>query len=426
MKQRLKQNVEVKQGLSNTLINWLPLLQTNLNELEDKLKPLTEANPLINVQSGFEENFEEKLPKKHLYSNKNDNVKNYKADKIEALTIKEIGLYDFLNEQILPPLFPTRISQDIAGEIIENLDENGFYEGSNKALAKKLKTKEEEIEKIRKRFAYLEPYGIASKNIKECFSFQLENVKCSDEVYELCEKIIKDLENIYKYNNEKSFKESVKIIKSFKNPPALDFFEDSMQIIPDLYINFDKGNGIEISLNDKYYPKINIDKQYNINHDFIKQKMKEAKSLVEALEMRKATIYKVGLMLVEYQYDFFTGGNIKPLTLKVLADEFGHNTSTISRAISNKYISCNRGVIPMKTFFSTAIDEDISAMAIKNYLKELIKTENRKKPFSDNQLLDLIKEKFDIDMVRRTISKYRQQLNIASSSERKKLYIITK
>jgi len=138
--------------------------------------------------------------------------------------------------------------------------------------------------------------------------------------------------------------------------------------------------------------------------------------------MRKATLYKVGLMIVEYQYDFFLGGNIKPLTLKTLADEFGHNPSTISRAIANKYIACDRGMFAMKDFFTTAIDEEISNASIKDYLVELIKNEPREKPFSDMKLVEMIQEKFKVKMVRRTITKYRKQLNIAGSSERKKLY----
>jgi RNA polymerase sigma-54 factor len=138
--------------------------------------------------------------------------------------------------------------------------------------------------------------------------------------------------------------------------------------------------------------------------------------------MRKATLYKVGLMIVEYQYDFFTGGAIMPLTLKTLADEFGHNPSTISRAIANKYIACERGVFAMKDFFTTAIEEDVSNAAIKEFLISIIKEEKHEKPLSDIKLLDIIQKKFNVKMVRRTIAKYRKQLNIAGSSERKKLY----
>jgi RNA polymerase sigma-54 factor len=212
------------------------------------------------------------------------------------------------------------------------------------------------------------------------------------------------------------------VISSFKNPPAIEYLEDSAQVIPDLMIFFDEENGIEVKLNDAYYPTIHINTAYGVAHEFISQKIKEAKSLVDALEMRKATLYKVGLMIVEYQYEFFTGGDIKPLTLKTLADEFGHNPSTISRAIANKYIACDRGIFTMKEFFTTAIDEDVSNSAIKDYLYHIVKEESPKKPLSDMKLLEMIQDNFKVTMVRRTIAKYRKQLNIAGSSERKKLY----
>lgn len=189
-----------------------------------------------------------------------------------------------------------------------------------------------------------------------------------------------------------------------------------------MIVFFDEEEGIEVKLNDSYYPTIKIDMNYAVQNEYVTQKMKEAKSLIDALDMRKATLYKVGLMIVEYQYEFFTGGAIMPLTLKTLADEFGHNPSTISRAIANKYIACDRGTISMKDFFTTAIDEDISNAAIKEFLIGLVKKENRAKPVSDMKFLALIEEEFKVKMVRRTIAKYRKQLNIAGSSERKKLY----
>lgn len=182
-----------------------------------------------------------------------------------------------------------------------------------------------------------------------------------------------------------------------------------------------------MQINSQYYPSIQIEMpkkeaKEKIKHDFIKNKVKEARDLVDALEMRKATLYKIGLMIVEYQYDFFMGGEIKPMKLKDLAEEFGHASSTISRAISNKFLECSRGIFPLRNFFATALDEDTANTTIKEFVSNLIKNENRQKPLSDNRILELIEEKFNIKIVRRTITKYRAQLNIASSSERKRLY----
>ncbi len=416
---RQTQSVETKTKLSVTLRNWLPILHASLNDLDEAIKPFVESNPLIEIESAFERDFSSTLPKKVLFGNY---VSNASSEKIEALTIAKKSLYDVLDEQIDSHLFPTPISQKIAYFVIENLDEQGYYEGDSQSFCQENGISLEQFESIRKRFAYLEPVGIGAKDLKESFLFQLQNADISNEAYTLACKMIEDLENIHSYVNKPYFSEAMEAISHFKNPPNIEYLEDSAQIIPDIFIYEDENGNIEVKLNDSYYPTIKIDHEYGIEHEYVAKKLKEAKNLVDALQMRRATLYKVGLMIVEYQYDFFQGGEIKPLTLKTIADEFGHNPSTISRAIANKYIACNRGVFAMKEFFTTAIDEETSNSAIKEYLVELIKNEPREKPLSDMKLLELIEAKFQVKMVRRTIAKYRKQLNIAGSSERKKLY----
>ena len=415
---RQTQSVENKHKLSNTLRNWLPILHSSLSDLGEAMAPFVEANPVVEIKSGFEEDFERFLPKKIISSS----VANSRTEQIEALTIQHRSLFDVLDEQIDSSLFPTPKSKEAAYFVVANLDENGYYEGESELFCKLNNMTLEEFEKIRLRFAHIEPVGIAAKNLQESFLFQLDSSDVSDEAYALAIKVIKDLENIYAYSDEKNFAEVMRVLGTFKNPPAIEYLEESSQVIPDLMIFFNDDDSIEVKLNDAYYPTINIDTNYGVAHEYVAQKIKEAKGLVDALDMRKATLYKVGLMIVEYQYEFFTGGAIMPLTLKTLADEFGHNPSTISRAIANKYIACNRGIYAMKEFFTTAIDEDVSNAAIKEFVVNLVKQENRKKPLSDMKLLELIQDKFKVEMVRRTIAKYRKQLNIAGSSERKKLY----
>jgi RNA polymerase sigma-54 factor len=415
---RQSTSVESKHKLSSTLRNWLPILHSSLSDLGEALAPFIEANPIIEIESGYEEQFEKKIPKKVV----SGQVSNSRTEQIEALTIQYKSLYDVLDEQIQAPLFPTPISQAISHFVVQNLDEDGYYEGDTKAFCKKNKITYDEFEKVRQRFAFVEPVGIAAKNLSESFIFQLDSSDISEEAYDLCLEVIKNIDDIHSYSSQKHFPEVMRVLCTFKNPPSIEYQEDSAQVIPDLMIYFNNEESIEVKLNDSYYPTINIDTSYGVEHEFVNQKIKEAKSLVDALDMRKATLYKVGLMIVEYQYDFFTGGSIMPLTLKTLADEFGHNPSTISRAIANKYIACDRGVFAMKEFFTTAIDDDVSNAAIKEFLISLIKQENHVKPLSDMKLLILIQDKFKVTMVRRTIAKYRKQLNIAGSSERKKLY----
>ncbi len=415
---RVTQSVETKNKLSNTLRNWLPILHSSLSELGEAMNPFVESNPVVEVSSGFEESFESRIPRKII----SNSVANSRSEHIEALTIQKRSLYDVLDEQLEAPLFPTPLSQKIAHFVVENLDENGYYEGDSELFCKENAITLDEFERVRKRFIHIDPVGIGAFNLAESFLFQLDNAQIGDGAYELAIKLINNMAQMHTFSDDVHYAEALKIISSFKNPPAIEYLEDSTQVSPDLMIFFDEENGIEVKLNDAYYPTININTAYGIEHEFISQKIKEAKSLVDALEMRKATLYKVGLMIVEYQYEFFTGGDIKPLTLKTLADEFGHNPSTISRAIANKYIACDRGVFTMKEFFTTAIDEDVSNSAIKDYLYRIVKEESVKKPLSDMKLLEMIQDNFKVTMVRRTIAKYRKQLNIAGSSERKKLY----
>ena len=405
---RQKHSVHTKQKLSHTLRNWLPILQANLADLEELILPLVEDNPLVEVSSGFE-------------------VREKKRDKFINLSddvplIQKESLYDSLYSQIDDSLFPTPISKNIAFFIIENLDADGYYDGDTQKYCLDNSLKYDEFEKVRKRFVFLEPMGIASKNLAESFLFQLDNLELDEELYSLAIEVIKDIDNIYNYVKEDRFKEVMKIISKFTNPPSIKYQEDEQSVIVDIFINFNENNEIEVKLNNEYYPIIKIDKMYKLEHTYLKAKFKEAKSLIDSLDMRRNTIYKIALMIIEYQYEFFMGGKIMPLKFQTLADEFGHNSSTISRAIANKYLACDRGIFAMKDFFTTALEENLSSDTIKNFIIKLIKEENHFKPLSDTKLLVIINKKFKLTIARRTIAKYRKQLNIAGSSDRKKIY----
>lgn len=421
MKLRVNQSQTQKQKLSSTLRSWLPILQSDLDSLPEVLEPFAQANPFIQIKPGNEKT-DKKFAKKSFFQ---ELSKNSVSGTIEALTVDKKSLFQTLYEQINPPLFPTQKSQNIAYEIIDHINHEGYFEEENLgSIAKKFDTDTLAIEKVRTRFSYLEPTGVGAVDFKEGFLFQLDDMDIEPELYELLVTLIKDFENIEAYSKEKNFHKALKVLKKFKNPPAIEYLEDEIQIIPDIFVYDSKGS-IEVSLNDAYYPDIVIDTEgLDDKLDFVSTKIKDAKDLVDALEMRKATLYKIGLMIVEYQYDFFFGGSIKPMKLKDLADDLQRNPSTISRAIASKYLSCSRGIIPLKQFFATAVDEDVSNSAIKEYMCELVKYEDHKKPLSDVKILEAIEEKFGVKMVRRTITKYRKQFNIAGSSERKKLYAL--
>jgi RNA polymerase sigma-54 factor len=391
--------------LSTKLISFLPILKASLDELTEKIKEESVNNPLIEVRNKRFVTF--------------TNLKNAITDEIEALSVDKKSFYDLLIEQIEnSKYFPTQKSKKIAKLIAQDITPEGYFEGDEEEIAKIAGVEVEKVKKIRDRFRYLEPYGVGAKDLKEAFLFQLDQFEIDNELYLLTKEIIQNLENINDFVSKKRFEEAVEIIKQLKITPAAEYAADE-EIIPEIIIINDGGN-LEIKLNEEYYPEISIKEE--TSDKFSKQKFKEARSLVDALEMRKSTLKKIALMIVELQYDFFKGGIIKPMKIKDIADELEFSPSTISRAIANKHLLCERGIIPLKSFFSTALDEDVSANQIKEELKNLIKNENREKPLSDDKIAKIVNEKYGIKIVRRTITKYREALKIPSSRERKRLY----
>ena len=412
---RQKQTLAPKIKLNQTLRSWLPILQSGLDELKETLEPFIKDNPFATIEH---KNLEKSEKRRNFFEQVS---KNSVSESIEALSIYKESLYEKLVSQINPPLFPTQKSQDIAYKIIECLDDEGYFSYDNEIFAG---FDESEVERVRARFAYLEPCGVGAKDLKESFLFQLSEIETSDEIRQSAKKIILNFENIEKLRKLKFYDDALKIIKKFKNPPAIEYLEEASQKVPDIFV-LSTSSGISVQINDDYYPEILVDTEgLDEKEVFISSRIKEASELIDALEMRKATLYKIGLMIVEYQYDYFLGGDIKPMKLKDLADELGRNPSTISRAIANKYLSCARGTIALKNFFSTGFDDETSNAAIKEFLLELIKGEDHKKPLSDLKIQELIQAKFNIQIVRRTITKYRKILNIGSSSQRKRVYQI--
>ncbi len=410
---RQKTTQAPKTKISQTLRSWLPILQANIEDLKENLDKFAEENPFLSVQEPIQthehnKNYFDSFYKRNANSAFVDN---------KGLATKSV--YELLNEQIIPPLFPTSKSQELAGKIVECLNHEGYFEYDEEILKD---YDINELERIRARFKFLDPVGVGAKDYKEAFLFALENIELDAELYDFCKMLIQDFENIQNYTKEPLYKKALAIFKRFSIPPFLEYFEDSRVIIPDIFV-YRENNEIKVKINDDYYPEISIETD-GLTHEYLNHYIKEAKNLVDALMMRKATLYKIGLMIVEYQYDFFMGKDIKPMTFKDLALDLERNASTISRAVANKYLSCDRGLIPLRDFFAFALDEEgeTSNVGVKDFVANLVKNENRSKPLSDSKILELIKKEFKVDIGRRTITKYRKHLNIPSSTDRKKLY----
>ena len=410
----LTQKQNQKGRLNQTLRSWLPLLQISSAELRERINELLDDNPFATCEQKMPEDF--------------NSYKDYSDARIY-----EPSLYESLFAQINAPLFKKGKEQDIANAIIECISDEGYFEYDEKILSP---FSLDEIENVRLKFRYLEPVGVGAKDYKQSFLWQLDEL-CENEIstndenfnldaYALARQIILDFENLSKYTKSSGYDGAIALIRRLKNPPAMDFMSADNAIAPDLFVSVQDGV-INIQISDDFYPQITIDTEgLDEKMDFVATYVRQAKDLIDALEMRKSTLYKIGLMIIEYQYEYFFGGAIRPMRLKDIASDLGRNPSTISRAIANKYLLGPRGTVALKSFFATEAGADeISNAALRAFIKELIKNEDHKKPLSDEAILGKIKERFGVELVRRTITKYRKILNIAGSSERKRLYDVS-
>ncbi|MGB5868096.1 MAG: RNA polymerase factor sigma-54 [Arcobacteraceae bacterium] len=409
----LSLQVRQKQSLQLSLRTWLPLLQAPLQELDTLFKEYSYENPFLEVKSSFESN-------SYSSSSFNNNSDDNKRGFIENMSIYKESIYDKIDDQICAPLFPTPVSQKVAREIMFYINDEGYFEGDIEKVATTTNVTNEFANKIRKRFQYLEPTGVGAIDLKESFLFQLQEQDVDEELAKFTETLIANLQNMDKYHKHHRFDESVALIRKFNNPPAIDYIEDQPYIIPDFFVEV--GDDINIRINNDYYPDIVVSNPFKSKNEDIKSKLKEARDLVSLLELRKSTLYKLILIIVEKQISFFIGSELKPLTMSDVAKELGFEESTISRAVSNKYIKCERGTFSLKSFFTNQVSKNLSSAEIKNYIASMIESEPHDKPYTDQDLVDMVMKRYNMKMVRRTITKYRAILDISSSKDRKKIY----
>jgi len=404
-----------KQNLQLSLKMWLPLLQAPISELENIIKEKSYENPFIDCKSSFESNYAGVSGGSYGSDGEFD-----KRNFIENTSLYEESLYDKVSNQIYGHLFPTPNSQNIAHEILFFINNEGYFEGDIEQIAIKFNTTIEFVQSVRKRFAYLEPAGIGAIDMEESFLFQLSGLDISDELSAFTTKLIQNISHMDKYCKHHFFEEAKEILHRFNTPPAVEYLSDQPYIIPDFFVEV--GDDINIRINSAYYPDIVVSDPFKSKSSELKEKLKEARDLVNLLDLRKATLYKLILIIVEKQIRFFVGSELKPLTMAEIADELGFEESTISRAVSNKYIKCDRGTFSLKSFFTNAVSKNLSSSEIKNYIINMIENEDKENPLTDDDIVEVVMKRYNMSMVRRTITKYRKLLDIPSSKERKKVY----
>lgn len=372
----------------------------------------------------------------------------YKEDDISPFTFisKKKSLTEYLEEQLIESE-EDEYTKVIVLYMIENLDGRGYLEVSLKDICCELKISEEIGQEALEVLQDLEPNGIGARNLKECLKIQL--IKQGNLTEEL-EMIIDNYLELIAENKFSKLGKLLKIdskeaqnlgdvIKSLEPKPARGFYtgEEVNYIIPDATIRKIDGKYYVI-MNDGVIPRLSISSIYkkilNDNSDkkmenYVKEKLNGAMFLIKSIEQRKSTLLKILEKIIEKQLNYFEIGSdyLKPMTLKEIADEIGVHESTVSRAIKDKYILTNYGTVKIKELFTNGLTKnsyeeciDIAVINIKNKIKEIINSEDKQKPFSDQKICDILNDE-NFNISRRTVTKYREELEIRSSSKRKRL-----
>lgn len=361
----------------------------------------------------------------------------------ENFVSKKSNLREHLSAQLTEvSLNPTEMK--IGEYLIGLIDRNGYLRHTSEQIADLLKVDLEVIERVRKAIKTMDPVGVGAFDLRECLLMQAEEEGyCDDAVTTILTRHLEDLAqnrigNIVKTTGIEleEIQAAVEIIKSFNPKPGASFPSsgDDIYVSPEVFVEKVDDEYL-VTMNERDLPQLRInnlykeamkhrDKTEKETYEFIRGKLEAARSFLKYVDKRKDTILSVTRAICEVQKDFLDFGilHLKPLTLQDVAQMAGVHESTVSRATSGKYVQTPRGLFELKFFFSGAArthsGEDVSTMAVKKRIDDLVKQENPRKPLSDSHIVDMLKKE-GITLARRTVAKYRIELNIPSSSARK-------
>lgn len=479
---QLKQSLSLSQQLIMTpqLQQAIKLLQLSRLELLDTIAQEMETNPLLDEQfpdetegDGVKEPDDEKQGKTDdqptqevtIEGQVNDDVdwETYfseyntgwaetpyqakEAPAFENMNANKTSLHSHLMWQLnLSDLDETR--KGIGVHIIGNIDDDGYLKITLDELIEQTGMPSEIVQETLEAIQTFDPVGVAARDTRECLLIQ---VRFQDLGGTVVEGIIMDhMDNLENKKYDRIAKglsisieevlNAVSIITNLEPKPGRLYNEDdTIYISPDIYV-FKVGDDYEIVLNEDGLPKLKINSYYkdilndkdSLERDlktkeYILDKMKSAAWLIKSIHQRQRTIYKVTESIVQFQRAFFDKGvtHLKPLVLRDVAEHIQMHESTISRVTTNKYVHTPQGVFELKYFFNSAINsmegDSIASESVKEHIRNIIKSEDKKKPYSDQEVADLLK-KHNIDVARRTVAKYREALGILPSRKRREPY----
>ena len=442
---QLNMNLNTVQTVSPQIVASMTVLQCGAQELAAYLEELSYENPLIELQQPVKENYEQVVMDKLLWLKNNDRQNNayYGAERTSRIeqflpSERQECLTDYLLEQILL-ICADRTIRRAMETIIYLLDERGLYDGTVDEIAAlctcSLSTAKKALEEVRK----LEPAGVAAGCVKDSLLTQL--VGLQPRRY-LAERIVKEhFEHLATWStsrmakvmqvSEEAVVNAKKVIASLNPYPAAGFAsrENIQYVTPDVKIELDQ-TGVRVTVEERYIPSVRINSEYLLmlqsekdpqTQEYLRQKLFQMEQLMSNLDSRKSTVARCSEIIAQRQMAFFQGGQIQKLTLRDVAEELGIHESTVSRAVRNKFVQCERGIYPMSVFFSRDVGQNVgmSRDQIKEVLEQIIAEENPEKPFSDERITEELAGRH-ITLSRRAVAKYRMELGIPPASARKR------
>ncbi|GIV34944.1 MAG: RNA polymerase sigma-54 factor [Chitinophagales bacterium] len=457
LEQRIKEELEVN-----------PALEESTPEIEDKeTKELAEeSSPAEEQESQAEEDeidVTEYMSDDEIadYRLQDNNYPDPDEDRTPPIAIEE-SFHEYLLEQI-GLLELDEKQQKIAEQIVGSIDDDGYLRREiesivdDLAFSQGIQTTVEEVEEVLKKIQEMDPPGTGARNLQECLLIQLLRMDQGDERIRVATEIIKNhfdhftrkhydrLQKIFNIGEEQ-LKEVLDVILHLNPKPGSGYSsgpKSEQYVVPDFFIMNNNGQ-LQLQLNGRNAPELRISREFRemleaydkSKHktrqqkdaiSFIKQKIDSAKWFIDAIRQRQHTLTLVMQAILDYQKDFFTTGDetrMRPMILKDIAEKTGLDISTVSRVANSKYVQTEFGIFPLKHFFSEALStdtgEEVSTREVKKILSDIIASENKKKPYSDQKLTRMLNEK-GYNIARRTVAKYREQLGIPVARLRKEL-----
>lgn len=480
--QKLGLTQSLQQKLSPQQIQFIKLLQVPTAELENRIEEELEINPILEegedqaTDDELNDSQEEEPPAKEEEDVdikdylQDDDYHGYKTynDVDEEDKEMPVPMVSSLHEALITQLGFLGLDEQqlvIGKQLIGSIEGDGYIRRDLSAIANDLAFTQgievslEEIEEILKKIQTFDPAGIAARNLQECLLIQLERMDDGQDVDVIVAKRIlqecyeeftkKHYPKILKkldIDDEEYIKDAIELIVRLNPKPGGDTgtgMGKNQYVIPDFILTNNNGK-LDLALNSRNAPELRINRSYAEMFNaydksnkkdkklkeaitFVKQKLDAARWFIDAIRQRQLTLLRTMRAIVDFQYAYFLEGDetkLKPMILKDIAQIINMDISTVSRVVSSKTVQTDFGVFPLKYFFSEGISthsgEEVSSREVKQIIKDLIEQEPKDKPLSDDKLEDLLNQK-GYHIARRTVAKYREQLNIPVARLRKEL-----